>query len=130
MKAVRIIFIIWILLWINYLARDLFKHGYFKEYIALAKSNAEGKYEIAYGRDLYQFIRFVREHTRDSADYELIGLDPLSLDARIATYSFYPRLPNNADTEYILVFNTLHYEKKGYAEYRRLDENKYILKRR
>jgi hypothetical protein len=101
MKPLKIIIIIWLVLWINFLARDLFVHGYLRDYSELLNRDAEGKRAYTYGDDLYKFLKFAKSAIPLNNSYKLIGLENLSLAHRRAIYYLYPLIEKDKP-DYVL----------------------------
>ena len=119
----------WFVLWVNFLARDLFKKGELKEYARLFKASRYGKYELVYGKRFFEFLTFVNESIPSGSDYNFAGPEPLSLEWRRGVYYLYPSMIAD-DPEFLLVFEKPGYSAKGYKLFRRLDNARFILKRR
>lgn len=128
-KIFRILVIIWVVLWINFIARDLFRKRCLKDYIALAGCNAEEKHAYTYGKGLYEFLKFVKNHVPEESRYELEGIEEFSLDSRRSMYYLYPLLKEKYP-EYILVYGKKGYGKHDFERYRKLDEENCILRKR
>ena len=121
--------IAWFVLWVNFLARDLFFKGELKEYVSLFKASRYGKYQIVYGKSLFEFLTFVKESVPENSEYALSGIEPLSLEWRRAIYYLYPMMASDR-AEYILVFEKPSYTVSGYELLRKLDDGRFILKRK
>jgi len=124
-----IIITVWLSLWINFILRDLFKGHALKEYMILVKQDDEGRRSYTFGDDFYQFLKYAKEKIPQACTYSLVGVEQLEIDHRRAVYYLYPLLPSN-DAEYILVYKKLGHKNPKYTECFRLDENRYILKRK
>lgn len=131
-RITRFIVIIWLILWVNFIVRDLAKRGDFAEYMALVRAGREGKYSIVYGERYYEFLEFVKENipeTPAAATYGFDGVEMYSLDYRRGVYYLYPLLPGAEDPEYIFSYGEPFSGKNGYYLYKRLDKERFILKR-
>lgn len=124
---VRAVFAIWIILWVNFILRDLFGKGYFCDYMALIKRDTEGKTSYVYGDYLYPLLKFSKQKLPVGSTYKFIDDEEYSINYRRAVYYLYPLLQSDKPN-YILVYNT-SYRKKGYTIFAELDSNRYILKR-
>ena len=124
---IRAAFAVWIILWINFILRDLFKKGLFYDYAALIKRDAEGRRSYVYGDYLYAFLRLSKQKLPAGSTYSFIDGKEYSIDYRRSAYYLYPLLQSDKP-DYILVYNTA-YQKKGYTLFAELDSNRYILKR-
>ncbi len=124
---IRTVFAIWIVLWVNFILRDLFRKGYFYDYMALIKRGAEGKRSYVYGDYLYPLLRLSKQKLPFGSTYRFIDDEEYSINYRRAVYYLYPLLQSDKP-DYILVYNST-YRKKGYTIFAELDSNRYILKR-
>jgi len=102
------IFLIWIVLWVNFILRDLLKKGDLRDYLALVKKSGDRKRAYVYGENFYDFLIFAKKHIPPGKSYKLEGPGNLSLMARRAVYYLYP-LVESDKPDYILVFD----EEKG-----------------
>ena len=127
-KILKILFVVWIILWVNFIIRDLFVRGYFEDYKNLAKKNAEEKRSYAYGDYLFNFLEFSKKSLPEGANFGLVGIDELSLDGRRSIYYLYPYVKRD-NPNFILVFKKAGFRKNGYKLYRKLDNASFILKR-
>ena len=124
---IRAVFAIWIILWVNFILRDLFRKGYFCDYMALIKRDTEGKTSYVYGDYLYPLLKFSKQKLPVGSTYRFIDDEEYSINYRRAAYYLYPLLQSDKP-DYILVYNTI-YRKRGYTIFAELDSNRYILKR-
>ena len=127
-KITIILFSIWIILWVNFILRDLFVRGYFKEYKTLALQNSQGKASFTYGKRLFDFLNFCKENLPQSAEYDFVGLKEPSLAGRRAIYYLYPHVKNR-NARFLLVFEKPGFDKKGFKLFKELDSSRFILKR-
>jgi len=119
---------IWIVLWINFIARDLYKKKRLREYKSLLASNADQKHSLTYGEHFYEFLKLSEEQMPENSYYDFVGIKELSLAWRRGVYFLYPKLMKPG-AEYILVYDELTYRKDGYRVFAKLDEKRYILKK-
>ncbi|MDD5438893.1 MAG: hypothetical protein PHS37_01750 [Candidatus Omnitrophica bacterium] len=127
-SIITVFFILWCVLWLNFIGRDLAKGHKAAEYAGLLSRDDEGKRKIVYGSELYDYLVFVRNNIPPGASYEMVGLEGDSLEYRRAAYYLYPLLPaTNAD--YVLVYHTTTYARPGYARTAMLNEADYILRK-
>jgi|GEM_PF-894525 len=122
-------FLIWCILWLNFVARDLYRKGLLDEYKVLAKGDYEEKHAITYGERFYEFLKFVKNNVPEETFYDFAGLDDVSLDSRRGVYYLYPRTKIKHPI-YVLVYEKPGYTKDGFAHYAALDNGRFILKRR
>lgn len=135
----RILFYIWIILWLNFIARDLIKKRYFNDYRILLSCDEASKRSYIYGDDLFEFIDFCKDALPKSSNYnfislekpylESIDLEEPSLEYRRAIYYLYPHIKKKK-ADFLLVFNKPGFRKKEYTLYKRLDNFSFILRRR
>ena len=127
-RPIPILFCVWGVLWINFIARDLYKKKHIYEYKRLVTANAEQKHSLTYGEHFYEFLMFSKKQIPENSYYELIGIKELSLAWRRGVYFLYPKLMKPG-AEYILVYDEPTYRKDGYRVFAKLDEKRYILKK-
>ena len=129
MKKLTLIAIIaWIAIWVNFIARDLFVKGYFKEYATLALQKSQGKASFTYGKRLFDFLNFCKESLPQSADYDFVGIKEPSIAGRRAIYYLYPHVKKR-NARFLLVFEKPGFTKKGFKLFKKLDNSRFILKR-
>jgi hypothetical protein len=127
-KIFKAIFLIWIVLWLFFIARELFIKGAIEDYKELLLRSLEGKRSYVTGDKLYEFLTFCNENLPPDATYGLEGVEEDSLDKRRAVYYLYPHLEKKTPA-FVLVYGKAHITKDGYRLYRRLDETRYMLKK-
>ena len=123
------LFFLWCVLWLNFIARDLYKRGRLNDYKILARSDAEGKRAYTYGKRFYEFLKFVKESIPPDTFYDFVGIDNFSLQSRRGIYYLYPDIKTEHPA-YILVYEKPGYTKDGFARYATLDNGRFILKRK
>ena len=128
MKILFTLLIFWLILWVNFIARDLYKRGDLAEYKVLLKSDYEGKHARTYGERLYEFLSFAKNNIPSNAHYEFVGIKPRSLDSRRGIYYLYPCL-KRGKPDYLLVYDTKGFRKSGFHIYAKLDETRFVLKK-
>ncbi|MGB2706254.1 MAG: hypothetical protein WBC74_05320 [Candidatus Omnitrophota bacterium] len=129
LKPVPIVLIIWCILWLNFIARDLYKRGLWDEYKILARSNAEEKRAYTYGKRFYEFLKFAKDNIPPDTFYDFEGIDNFSLESRRGIYYLYPDVKTEYPA-YILVYDRPGFAKSGFVRYATLDNGRFILKRR
>ena len=127
-RILKILFLVWVVLWGAFTARELFVKGNISDYKALLARPLEGKHAYLMGDDLYGFVRFCNEKTPEDATFRLEGLDAGSIEARRAVYYFYPRLTAEKP-DFIFVYDKPRTAVPGYALFARMDPSRYILKK-
>ncbi|MCQ9207337.1 MAG: hypothetical protein NG740_05640 [Omnitrophica bacterium] len=103
-KIFHILLTIWIILWINFIVRDLLKRGDLQDYRALVTKDAEGKHAHTYGEQFYKFLKFIKREIRENKSYKLVGVENLSLAHRRAVYFLYPALEKESP-DYVAYYN-------------------------
>lgn len=89
MKFRKLVFTVWVFLWILFLARGLYK-GEFNKYKALLMNNPEARRAQVIGEDLYDFITTSLDILPEHITYAIEGdLRPLKRYTLI--YYLYPR---------------------------------------
>ena len=130
MRAIyRLIVIFWVVLWINFIARDFYKGNALEDFKNLIGHNLEKRRAYIYGKGLYQLLKFAKETLPKNAEFNLVGVDKDEIGWRRAIYYLYPYIRTD-DARYILVYNIVDYRKPDYAIFSRLDNRRYILKRK
>jgi hypothetical protein len=122
-----ILLIVWIIFWINFNMRDLFKRGLIKDYRALISKNYEGKISYTYGDDFFELLKFVKKNMPKNSTYKFIGIEEGSLESRRGIYYLYPLLQSKTP-DYIIVYKE-RTQVPGYRVFKKLDNNRFILKR-
>lgn len=128
-NVIYIFIIIWSILWVNFIFRDMYIKGGIDEYKILLTRSAEGKQAHVYGEDFYEYLKFVENNIPKDAIYKLVGTHPYSHDSRRATYYLYPRISNFKEQDFILVYGKEGYSRGGFGLYKKMDEKKFIIKR-
>lgn len=128
-KLFRVVIFIWLALWINFIARDLYKKGELHNYEALLGRDAEGKRAYTYGDHFYDFLEFAKKHLPAGASYKFEGVENLSLDYRRGVYFMYPCIEGDT-SRYILVYKGKKYISPKFRPYAVLDSQRFILKRK
>jgi len=127
-KIFSALLIAWMIIWVNYLIRDLTKNKYLKDYKILLSRDAAGKASYTYGDRFFEFLKFCEKELPDGASYGLSGVDESSVDFRRAIYYLYPHIKEEKAL-YVLVFDRPGYSQGGYVIFKELDKSRFILKR-
>ena len=127
-KILKIVFLVWVALWLSFVARELFRKGYIHDYRELLIRDLDGKRSYVAGDRFYEFILFSKSELPQDATFDMIGVKEGSIDKRRAVYYIYPAMKSD-DPDYILVYDTAGFAKSGYNITARLDDSRYILKR-
>lgn len=118
----------WVILWAIFLVRPFFKKDLIGDYSNLSKLSTEGKRALVMGQRLYEFIMVCNRSMPGPASYEIIGMEKDSLEHRRARYYLYSNVEKE-EPEFLLVYGTKNYERKGYKIFKVLDPDRYILRR-
>ena len=127
----RLAFIVWIALWAFFTFREMFLKSSFRDYKILLSRSLEGKRAYVAGDRLYEFITFCEGTLPQEATYDLM----ISIEGDIeiakmrAVYYLYPRIKKER-ADFILVCDAANIQKDEYEMFGRLDETRYILKKR
>jgi len=124
----RVVFVVWIVLCINFIARELFKKGYIKDYITLLSRDEDGRRSYVYGDDFYGLLKYFKDNAKPGTTFRISGIKELSVDDRRAVYFLYPFL-KSSEPDYILVFNE-DVKDDRYEMSSKLDDKRYILKKK
>lgn len=127
-KIFLAVFLVWVVLWINFMIRDLTKKKYFKAYKALLSRDSMGKRSYVYGDRLFEFLVFCEKELPEGATYNIVGLEAGSIDPRRSIYYLYPHF-NEESAQYTLVFDRPGYTKTGYVIFKELKPGSFILER-
>lgn len=130
MKIFKIILIVWIALWVFFIAKSLVTEkdkSTLKEYVSLVCADQEGKRAIVFGRDFYEFLKFCKANLPSGSGYEITGIPLDSVDLPRLIYYLYPSL-NNSNPDYILVYKRPGFSKEGAYLYASLDKESFILR--
>ena len=128
-KILKLFFIIWIIIWVFFLMKEVFFKGSLREYNVLLHKSPEGKKSYLSGDDLYEFVMFCNNKLPEGASYKFLGLEKDSHDKRRVTYYLYPHLEDK-DADFILVFKGQIPAKDAYEMFSGLDKTRYILKKK
>ena len=126
--VVRIILVIWVIIWAIFLIRPLIKKDLIRDYSNLSKLSTEGKRAYVTGLRLYEFIRVCNQTMPKPSSYEVIGIEKDSLEHRRVRYYLYPNIEKK-EPEFLLIYGTKDYKREGYKIFKILDLDRYILRR-
>ena len=91
-NILKIIFIVWVAMWIGFFARELFVKNNIRDYTALLSRTLEGKHAYVTGDKLYSFLVDCKKRMPPSATYKITGIEEGELDSRRAVYYLYPNV--------------------------------------
>ena len=127
-KILKIVFLVWVIVWIFFIARELFVKDNLSDYRKLLPLSLEGKRSYVTGDSLYEFITFCKKRLPGNITYRLMGLHDDSLAKKRAVYYLYPRLERRKGVDFVLVFDRPIFEDIGYDMPFKLDDRRYVLK--
>lgn len=126
--AWRIILGLWVPVWLFFLVWPLGKNpAVWKDWIALMRSDADGRRAAAYGDEFYSFLRFCKGKLPEGSTFRLVGIDYASIAKVRAFYFLYPCLVSE-NAEYILVYETPGYWEENTREFALLAPGSFILR--
>ena len=128
-NIIKIIIIVWCVIWVNFIMRDLFRKGYIHDYKTLIKRDAEGKRAYTYGDYFYEFLKFAKSTIPQNSSYDFVGIEDYSLKWRRGIYFLYPDLMKE-NPDFLFVYKIPEYKEKNYILYAKLDDERFILKRK
>ncbi len=131
-KIFKIIVAAWVAIAIFFTARGLIKQkdkSTFRDYVALARADWEGKKSFVLGKDLYEFLRFCELKLPEGAGYEIVGIPKDSIDRPRLVYYLYPYIEID-DPDFILIYKKPDFFKKGMHLYASLNRESFILRRK
>ena len=129
-KIFAVLFVMWVVLWLHFTIREIVKRGDIHDYKMLLSRSLEGKRSYVTGDKLYEFLVFCNKNLPGRAEYEWVGLEEGSLSKRQAAYYMYPHLERKEDAPFILVYDAPNTARSGYDIFEKLDESRYVLKKR
>ena len=101
-KIFKIIFIVWVALWVVFLVRENKKGRYG---MILDLYRIERPYRAAYlmGNDLYGFLAASRDEMTKGSTYEIIGFDKYSIEPVRMRYFLWPLRAGKGNVDYKIV---------------------------
>jgi len=128
-KITALVLAAWIVLWANFIARDFYRGKRFGIYKKLAAADGRDKRAYTYGKNFFELLEFARARIPNGSFYDFAGVEKFSIEWRRGIYYLYPLL-RKKPREYLLVYGLPAYSVAGYGAYAKLDEARYILRRR
>ena len=120
--------VFWIILWANFIGRDLIKRKQLKDYMILAGSNAEEKYAYTYGKRFFELLELSKKHIPEGEKFKFSGIEKFSLASRRGIYYMYPSIESKV-ANYILVDEGKQ-NFPGFSLFKKIDNKRFILKKR
>lgn len=127
-KLLKIILIFWIIIFVFFFLRMLFKKNYIKQYFGLVGKSLAEKQSFLFGENFVKFFNYCIKNLPPSSTYKLVGIKTDSIEYARAIYYLYPNLKSE-NPDFILVFETNEFVEIGYTKLSSLDENNFILKK-
>lgn len=127
-RSIKIIFSVWIIIWISFTLRPLFKEGYLKQYLSLIGKSLEERRAYIYGEDLYKFLNYCLKNLPIPSTYRLVGVKSDSIDYVRAIYYLYPHLKTE-EHQFILVYGIYDFKQPGYSIFSSMNQRNFILRR-
>lgn len=128
-KILRLVFTIWVALWIFFVLREMFIKSNFKDYNALLHRTSEGRRAYVTGERLYEFLTFCNDKLPEGANYMWVKTDKEDLARRRSTYYLYPHLETE-NAQFLLVYDNPGIARDDYEFFAGLDDSRYILKKK
>jgi len=127
----KLAFVVWIALWAFFTFREIFLKSSFRDYKVLLSRSLEGKRAYVTGDRFYEFITFCEKSLPREATYDLTvsTQGDIEIAKMRAVYYLYPRIKKES-ADFILVCDVANIEKDGYEIFGKLDETRYVLKKR
>lgn len=123
----RIVFVIWVFMWLLFLVRGLIKVE-IKDYRNLLGKTLEEKRAYVTGKEFYEFILFCEKVIPENATFSVEAKYDDSMDYFRFPYYLYPAMRDRDNPAYIACYK-VKFSKAGYSLADSLTSNKYILKR-
>lgn len=127
-NILKVLFIIWIILWVFFNVREVFLKSNLHDYKMLLSASLEEKRAYVTGNRLYEFLVFCNSKLPPEAAYRWLKTDKEELARRKATYYLYPHLEAE-DAPFLLIYDNGDVLKNGYSLFAALDNNRYILEK-
>ncbi|MFA5085158.1 MAG: hypothetical protein WC482_02200 [Candidatus Omnitrophota bacterium] len=128
-KTLKLILAIWVILWISFLMREVFAKGGLRVYSALLNRSLDDKRSYVTGDNFYEFLVFCNDKLPEGAVYGWTKIDKADHARRRSTYYLYPHLEEEG-ADFLLVFNEPFSAGPGYELFAKLDDARYILKKK
>ena len=126
---ITLTFAIWVIIWVSLNIREIAAKGNLRDYKVLAHRSLDGKRAYVTGDSLYEFMVFCNDKLPQGAEYKWTKTDKPDHARRRSTYYLYPHL-ETPDADFVLVFDESFSIVPGYEVYSRLDDKRYILKKK
>jgi hypothetical protein len=126
--VLRTVLAVWIIIWVLFLIRPLFKKGMIGDYRGLLGLTSEGKRAYVTGPTLYEFIMDCKRSIPEPSSYGVAGIEKDSLEHRRVRYYLYPDVEKK-DPDFLLVYGMKDYDRKGYEIFKVMGPDRYILGR-
>lgn len=125
---IKIIFSIWLVLWILFLVRED-KDDQYRDIKFFYTNDYEAKEDFLLGKDLHAFLVFSKKQIPPGATYELTGFKRFSIFQVRSRYFLWPLKSSSDDPDYRIAYGGSDIEVPGYKVHQRFGTTGVILKR-
>jgi len=129
-KIFTIALLVWSLIWVWFIMRDLVIKKGMKDYSVLISRTLDGKRSYVTGDRLYEFIKFSINQIPAHDTFRVEGFDDGSIEHRRIVYYMYPRMESLENPGYILVYDKPGYDNAAYEIAAKMDDSMYLLKKK
>jgi hypothetical protein len=126
LRVFKIIFIVWIVLWVLFLARED-KDGQYRMLYHLYTHDGTDNVRYVVGSDLYDFLVFCKDSIPTGFTYRLSGFKEFSIDEVRARYFLWPLKSVEKDPNFVIIYGREEEKVLGYREYRKYRDRGCIL---
>ncbi len=124
----KIIFAVWIVLWLLFLIRQDKDEQYSALRYLYTHDSAE-KVRFAYGEELCDYLVFCGQNIPEGATYQLLGFKKFSIHEVRSRYFLWPLKGSDEDPDYKIVYGDVTLKPPGYKEFKRFGTIGRILKK-
>ncbi|RKY42848.1 MAG: hypothetical protein DRP85_01415 [Candidatus Makaraimicrobium thalassicum] len=119
-KILKLIFAVWLILWILFLLRED-KDGQYRSLGYLYAHPYSGKVGYLMGDELYDFLVFCRQHIPGGSTCELLGFKRFSISEMRARYFMWPVRNVEKGADFKIICGEGDIAAPGYKEHRKYD---------
>lgn len=128
-KIFKIIFIVWIILWVFFLIRED-KDGQYKSLKYLYTHDNTDRTRYVIGGKLYDLLVFCRYHMHAGSTFELTGFKKFSIYEVRARYFMWPLKSVAENGDYLISYGGKAPQVPGFTGYKKFENTGYLLKRK
>jgi len=128
-KVCMIVLIMWCVLWIFFLFRED-KSGQYGLLVKFYKAAGYEKYQLIYGKDLYDFLLFCKKEIPEGSTYCLKNFDDFDVKKVRSQYLLWPLRATKVDPDFIILPGELIDIPENYEMCFQLDGKGYVLSRK